>query len=76
MEAKELIKKQKTTSILRIAGWSCVLVLTIIDLVSDKWHRTSAWILIAASILLIIWNVFALRKARKDLNALNGGSSN
>ncbi len=75
MEAKELIKKQKTTAILRIVGWSAILVLILIDLFSEKLHKTFSWIVIAVSILLILLSILSLRKAKKDLASLDDSSA-
>lgn len=70
MEAKELIKKQKTYSILRIIGWSALLVMLFIDLFSEKWHRTTCWILIALAAAFLLWSIFGLTRANKDLASL------
>lgn len=75
MEAKELIKKQKTTAILRIVGWSAILVLILIDLFSEKLHKTFSWIFIAVSILFILLSILSLRKAKKDLASLDDSSA-
>ena len=70
MEAKELIKKQKTYAILRIVGWAALLILFFIDLFNMTWHRTTCWILIALAAAFLLWNIFTLRKANKDLASL------
>lgn len=75
MEAKELIKKQKTTAILRIVGWSAILVLILIDLFSEKLHKTFSWIFIAISVVVITFSILSLRKAKKDLASLDDSSA-
>lgn len=75
MEAKELIKKQKTTAILRIVGWSAILVLFLIDLSSEQLHKAFCWIFIAISVMVIIFSILSLRKAKKDLASLDDSSA-
>lgn len=75
MEAKELIKKQKTNAIMRIVGWSAILVLFLIDLFSEQLHKASCWIFIAISVVVIIFSILSLRKAKKDLASLDDSSA-
>lgn len=75
MEAKELIKKQKTTAILRIVGWSAILILILIDLFSEQLHKTFCWIFIAVSVIFILLGILSLRKAKKDLASLDDSSA-
>lgn len=75
MEAKELIKKQKTNAILRIVGWSAILILILIDLFSEQLHKTFCWIFIAVSVIFILLGILSLRKAKKDLASLDDSSA-
>lgn len=75
MEAKELIKKQKTNAIMRIVGWSAILILILIDLFSEQLHKTFCWIFIAVSVIFILLGILSLRKAKKDLASPDDSSA-